>query len=192
MAIPRGGVVLGDIIASKLRCNLDVIFSKKIGAPSNKEFAIGAVMPDGSFFLNKLSVDMLGISQNYIQKEIEGKKNEMERRLKEIRGSNDYDDELEGKIVILVDDGIATGATIIAAAQWIKEKKHSCRKLIVAVPVSPRRDETLDKLNQIADKVIVLYTPIEFGSIGQFFREFDQVSDEEVKTIMDRYSHNHQ
>jgi putative phosphoribosyl transferase len=94
--------------------------------------------------------------------------------------------------VILVDDGIATGATIIAAAQWIKEEKHSCRKLIVAVPLAPRRDETLDKLNQIADKVIVLYTPIEFGSIGQFYREFDQISDEEVKTIMDRYSHNHQ
>jgi putative phosphoribosyl transferase len=86
LTIPRGGVVLGDIIASNLRCNLDVIFSKKIGAPSNKEFAIGAVMPDGSFFLNELRFDMLGISQNYIQKEIEGKKKEMERRLKEIRG----------------------------------------------------------------------------------------------------------
>jgi putative phosphoribosyl transferase len=187
LAIPRGGVVLGDVIASKFHCNLDIVVSKKIGAESNKEFAIGAVMPGGSYFINKHSVDMLGISQNYIQSEVEIQKKEIERRLKEFRGSTTYANELEGKIVILVDDGIATGSTIIAAAQWIKEEKHECKKLIVSVPVAPAKDETKDKLNQIADKVIILYTPIEFSAVGQFYKQFDQVSDDEVKTIMNRY-----
>src|SRR6185437_1552967 len=92
-----------------------------------------------------------------------------------------------GKIVILVDDGIATGSTIIAASQWLKEGKYSCKKLIVAVPVAPGTDETIDKLNQIADKVIILYTPAEFSAVGQFYKQFDQVTDYEVKTIMNRY-----
>ncbi|MBA3750481.1 MAG: phosphoribosyltransferase, partial [Nitrosopumilus sp.] len=82
-------------------------------------------------------------------------------------------------------------ATIIAAARWIQEEKHECKKLIVAVPVAPSRDETIDKLNQIADKVIILYTPLEFSAVGQFYKQFDQVSDDQVKTIMRRYSHNY-
>ncbi len=187
LAIPRGGVVLGDIIASEFRCNLDIVVSKKIGAPFNKELAIGAVMPDGSYFINERIVNMLDISVNYIHNEVEFQKMEIERRLKEFRGSTGYD-KLSGKIVILVDDGIATGATIIAASQWLKEGKYNCKKLIVAVPVAPDTDETIDKLNQIADKVIILYTPKELSAVGQFYKQFDQVTDNEVKTIMNRYT----
>lgn len=187
LAIPRGGVVLGDIIASEFHCNLDIVVSRKIGAPFNKEFAIGAVMPGGSYFINEHIVGRFDISKNYIQNEVEIQKKEIERRLIKFRGNTMYDDKLSGKIVILVDDGIATGATIIAASQWIKEEKHKCRKLIVAVPVAPGIGETIDKLNQIADKVIILYTPVEFSAVGQFYEQFDQVSDEEVKIIMSRY-----
>ena len=157
MAIPRGGVEIGDIIASYFHCTLDVVISRKIGAPSNQEFAIGAVMPGGSYFINQHIVNVLNISDNYIQNEVENQKKEIERRLKEFRGNTSYYDKLKGKIVILVDDGIATGATIIAAAQWIKEdNKYNCKKLIVAVPVAPANEDTVIKLNQIADKVIIL------------------------------------
>ena len=166
LAIPRGGVEIGDIIASQLHCNLDIVISRKIGAQSNKELAIGAVMPGGRYFLNQWIVDVLKISDSYIQKEVENQKKEVERRLKEFRGSTYYEDELKGKIVILVDDGIATGSTIIAAAQWIKkeeEENRNCKKLIIAVPVAPAtKSDTIDKLNQIADKVIILYSPTEF------------------------------
>jgi putative phosphoribosyl transferase len=189
VAVPRGGVEIGDIIASYFHCTLDVVISRKIGAPSNQEFAIGAVMPGGSYFINQHVVNVLKISDNYIQNEVENQKKEIERRLKEFRGSTSYYDKLKGKIVILVDDGIATGATIIAAAQWIKgENKHYCKKLIVAVPVAPANEDTVIKLNQIADKVIILYMPEEFSAVGQFYEQFDQVSDKDVKTIMNKYN----
>jgi putative phosphoribosyl transferase len=190
LAIPRGGVEIGDIIASELHCNLDIVISRKIGAQSNKELAIGAVMPGGSYFLNQWIVDVLKISDSYIQNEVENQKKEVERRLKEFRGSTNYDDVLKRKIVILVDDGIATGSTIIAAAQWIKKEgeNRNFKKLIVAVPVAPdTKSDTVDKLNQIADKVIILYSPTEFSAVGQFYKQFDQVSDKEVKTIMNKY-----
>jgi putative phosphoribosyl transferase len=188
VAIPRGGVVIGDIIASELHCNLDIVISRKIGAQSNKELAIGAVMPGGSYFLNQWIVDVLKISDSYIQNEVENQKKEIERRLKEFRGNTSYYDTLKGKIVILVDDGIATGATIIAAAQWIKEEnKYNCKKLIVAVPVAPANEDTVIRLNQIADKVIILYMPKEFSAVGQFYKQFDQVSDKDVKSIMNKY-----
>jgi len=184
LAIPRGGIILGDVIASKFHCKLDMVISKKIGAPFNKELAIGAVMPDGFYIINKKIVDMLNISQKYVQDEVQIQEKEIERRLKEFRGSSTYENELEGKIVILVDDGIATGATIIAAARWLNEGKQKCKKLIIAVPVAPAGDETIAKINQLADKVIILYTPSEFTAVGQFYKKFDQVSDEEVKAIM--------
>ena len=188
LAIPRGGIILGDIIASNLHCTIDIVVSRKIGAPSNKELAIGAVMPDGIYFINKHTVRILDVSQSYIQSEVEVQKKEIERRLKEFRGNTLYDNTLKEKIVILVDDGIATGATILAAARWIKERKNKCKKLIVAVPVAPAKSETVDMLNHIADKVIILYMPEEFYAVGQFYKKFDQISDNEVKTILDKYS----
>jgi predicted phosphoribosyltransferase len=186
VAIPRGGVVIGDVIASELGAKLDLVVSRKIGAPSNSELAIGAVMPDGSYFLNEVA-DMINASQDYIESQVNKEINEIDRRLIDFRGSRNYDNELEGKLVVLVDDGIATGATVLASAKWIKEK-HSCKKLIIAVPVAPR--EILEDLNNIADKVIVLYTPEPFGAVGRFYQDFNQVSDEEVKEIMKKYGYN--
>jgi predicted phosphoribosyltransferase len=187
LAIPRGGIVLGDIIASYLNCCIDIVVSRKIGAPSNKELAIGAVMPDGIYFLNRHLVNILNVSENYIQSEVKVQKKEIERRLMEFRGSTNYENMLKDKIVILVDDGIATGSTILAAARWIKEGKFECKKLIVAVPVAPAKDDTIEKLNKLTDKVIILDMPEEFHAVGQFYKVFDQVTDEEVQTIMARY-----
>src|SRR5918993_1398889 len=189
MAIPRGGVFIGDIIASELNMDMDIIISKKIGAENNPELAIGAIMADGSYILNEDIVNRINISDEYIHTQIELQKKEIERRLIEFKGKKEYHNNLKDKVIILVDDGIATGATIMAAVKWIKEKQH-CKRLIVAVPVAPAESNILDKLNQIADKVIVIFTPYDFAAVGQFYEHFDQVSDKEVKEIMNKYGFN--
>lgn len=183
VAVPRGGVVIGNIIASQLGAKLDLVVSRKIGAPFNPELAIGAVMPDGSYFLNDVA-EMMNVSQDYIESQIEKEVKEIDRRLIEFRGNREYYNKLEDKIVVLVDDGIATGATILASAKWIKDK-HNCKQLIIAVPLAPR--EILEDLNRAADKLIVLYTPEPFGAVGRFYHDFNQVSDDEVKEMMKKY-----
>jgi putative phosphoribosyl transferase len=183
VAIPRGGIIIGNIIAKELRTKLDLVVTRKIGAPFNPELAIGAVMPDGSYFLNDVA-EMINISQNYIESQIRKEVKEIERRLIEFRGRKEYDNKLEDKIVVLVDDGIATGATILASAKWIKEK-HNCKQLVIAVPLAPR--EILEDLNRAADKVMVLYTPEPFGAVGRFYHDFNQVSDDEVKEMLKKY-----
>ena len=183
LAIPRGGIILGDIIAKYFQCNLDVVISRKIRAEFNEEFAIGAMMPDGSYFLNEEITKLFNISQTYLKKEIDFQKKEIKRRLVEFRGDVSYHDQFEGKVVILVDDGIATGSTIIASAQWVKNNCN-CKQLFIAVPVAPARDETVNKLAKIADNVVILHMEEVFSAVGQFYRYFDQVSDETVKKIM--------
>jgi putative phosphoribosyl transferase len=189
LAIPRGGVVVGDVIASMLGVKLDIIVSRKIGAPDNPELAIGAVMPDGSYSLNRDIVDMLNVPRSYITEQANIQKKEIERRLRtfKVEDSDYYNNDFEGKTVVLVDDGIATGATILSAAHWLRTKHNCCKMLIIAVPVAP--PDVIDKINELSDKVIVLYTPEIFGSVGRFYRNFEQVSDAEVREIMIRHKH---
>jgi len=189
LSIPRGGVVIGDVVADKLDAKLDVVVSRKIGAPVDPEVAIGAVMPDGTYFLNEDIILTLNVPQNYIDTQVNEQLKEIERRLISFRGSKEYDQELKGKSVVLVDDGIATGATMLSAAQWLKTKQN-CQELIIAVPVAPR--DTVDRLKQIVgnnDKVIVLYSPESFTAVGQFYADFGQVSDSQVKKIMKKYGY---
>ncbi len=189
LSIPRGGVVIGDIIADKLNTKLDVVVSRKIGAPIDPEVAIGAVLPDGSYFLNDDIMQTLNVPQNYIDAQVNVQLREIERRLMSFRGDKEYDNELKGKTVVLVDDGIATGATMLSAAQWLKTKQN-CEELIIAVPVAPH--DTVDRLKQVVgnnDKLIVLYSPEPFIAIGQFYEDFGQVSDGEVKKIMKRHGY---
>ena len=183
LAIPRGGVVIGGVIASILNCKLDIIVSRKVGAPDNEELAIGAVMHDGSYFPNIEIAKTLNISENFINKEIMQQRKEIEHRLMKFRGSKKYD--LAGKTIVLVDDGIATGATMFVAAQWIR--KQNPKKLIIAIPVGPL--ESISKLNKIADKIVVLQSPPVFNAVGEFYEIFDQISDEEVQKIMSKYGY---
>ena len=187
LAVPRDGIIIGDIVASELVARLDVVVSRKIGAPNNPELAIGAVMPDGGYFLNQEIVDMLNVSQEYIYIQASTQIKEIDRRLLSYRGSKEYDNEYQDKIIVLVDDGIATGATILASASWIKNKQR-CRKLLIAVPVAPR--SILKNLNEVADDVIVLYTPEDFMAVGDFYQNFAQIEDDEVKGIMKRHGYN--
>ncbi|HEX6067444.1 MAG TPA: phosphoribosyltransferase family protein [Nitrososphaera sp.] len=181
LAIPRGGVVTGDEMAVRLGADLDVVVSKKIGAPGNPELAIGAVMHDGSFFPNADIITALGVDEDYIKQQISEKMKEIERRLGRFRGGREY--RLEGRTVVLVDDGIATGATVFAAINWLKEQK--LKKLIVAIPVGPA--DTIQRLKQIVSDVVVLRAPVVFMAVGAFYEDFKQVSDDEVVAIMSRY-----
>ncbi len=190
LAVPRGGVVIGDVVADKLNAKLDIIVSRKIGAPYNQEFAISAVMPDGTYLLDNDSVLALNVPKSYIESQVNFKVKEIEHRLMSYRGSKEYDAELKEKMVVLVDDGVATGATILSAAQWLKTKQN-CQDITIAVPVGP--EDTTSKLRQIVghiDKAIVLYSPEPFIAIGRFYQNFDQVSDDEVKRIMRKHGYN--
>jgi predicted phosphoribosyltransferase len=181
LAIPRGGVITGAIIAESLGISLDLVIAKKVGFPSNPEFAIGAVMHDGSFIPNEdidVSTDVL---RHYILDKVSDLKKEINRRLIMFRGNKKYD--LQGKTAILVDDGIATGATMLAAIKWLKTQR--LEKLILAVPVGPA--DTIEKMRDIVDEVLVLYAPTMFNAVGSFYKDFRQVSDDEVIDIMKKH-----
>ena len=184
LAIPRGGIIVADAVASFLDCKLDIIVSRKIGAPFNSELAIGAVLHDGSYFPNSEVVKMLQIPQSYIDSEKAEQMKEIQRRLISYRGSVHYD--FVGKTVVLVDDGLATGATMVVAALWVKKQKP--KNIIIAVPVGSR--ETVQKLVEIVDEVVVLSIPDFFNAVGQFYKNFDQVDDKEVQEIMRKYGYN--
>lgn len=183
LAIPRGGVVIADAIATALGCKLDIIVSRKIGSPHNPELAIGAVMHDGSYFPNTEVVRMLQVPQSYIDLEKSIQMKEIERRLINYRGSTQYD--LMDKTIIIVDDGIATGATILVATLWVKKQKP--KKVIVAVPVGSK--DSIQKLREIADEAIALYVPDFFNAVGEFYKDFEQVEDETVLGIMRKYGY---
>jgi predicted phosphoribosyltransferase len=180
LAIPRGGVVTGDVIAKILGLSLDIIVSRKVGAPHNPELAIGAVAHDGSFFPNSELIDALGIPKNYLDEKITEQMEEIEHRLVKFRGRTDYD--LKNRTVVLVDDGIATGATVFVALEWIK--KQNPKRVIVAIPVGPR--DTIERLSKMAE-VVVLDAPEAFGAVGEFYQSFDQVEDYQVAEIMSSY-----
>jgi predicted phosphoribosyltransferase len=183
LAIPRGGMITGDVIASALGLDLDIIVSRKIGAPDNPELAIGAVMHDGRFYANADIINILQIPDEYVKESLAIQMKEIQRRLWLFRRSQEYN--LSDKTIILVDDGIATGASIFVTIKWIKEQ--SPKSIIVAVPVAPR--DAIRKLEDMigVDQVVVSETPEPFGSVGAYYEDFSQVTDDEVLRIMSKY-----
>lgn len=179
LAIPRGGVVVGYEIAKVINLPLDVIIPRKIGAPDNPELAIGAVAEDGRAILDNHLIAYLGVSKEYIKEETERQKKEIERRLKLYRQNTSYPN-LKGLDVIVVDDGIATGSTMKAALASVKNR--GAASVTVAVPVGP--PSTIEELNEIADRVVCLYTPEYFQAIGEFYSNFSQTEDEEVIKLL--------
>jgi putative phosphoribosyl transferase len=178
LALPRGGLPIGLEIAMMLGCDLDVFASKKIGAPDQPELAIGAVTSDGVVVVDERMKDYLDISQEYLDEEIEfliKKTKEQEstlRRLVNIKSEL----ELKGRDVILVDDGVATGLTAVAAAQSLRQR--GARQLIFATPVASY--QAYKTLCDEYDLVLSLEIPAEFKSVGQFYKDFSQVEDLEV------------
>ena len=179
LAIPRGGVVVGYVIAKELNLPLDVIIPRKIGAPDNPELAIGAVAEDGTAILNDNLITYIGVSREYIKEERERQKHEIERRLKLYRQDASYPN-LKCLDVIVVDDGIATGSTMKAALASVKNR--GAASVTVAVPVGT--PSTIKELKIIADRVVCPYTFEFFQAIGQFYTDFSQTPDEEVIKLL--------
>ena len=190
LGIPRGGVIIADAIARKLHCEFGILMTRKLRAPHNEEVAIGAVMEDGTTYLNEVIVKELGVSHEYIEKEKTLQLEDIKRRVSLYYGSSaseNYDINRD-KIVILADDGAATGATVIAATRWIRATKKPA-KLIVAIPVAPK--DTMDLLKREAmDHIEVIAAPStsQFRSVGQYYQSFEPVSDNEVIKIIQKNS----
>ncbi|HEX7456318.1 MAG TPA: phosphoribosyltransferase family protein [Candidatus Nanoarchaeia archaeon] len=182
LAVPRGGVVVAAEIAKAFSCPLEVIITRKLGAPGNPELAIGATTSKGGIVLDRDLIDKLGITQDYVHSEHVKQLAEARRREKLYVKGKQLD--LDGKTVILVDDGIATGATIEAAIYAVREGRPA--KIILAVPVAP--PQTVGRLKDLVDDFIVLATPEPFWAIGEFYSYFPQVSDEEVIKLLKKTS----
>lgn len=179
LAIPRGGLIVGKHLSQKLNCPLDIIVTKKIGAPNNPELAIGAVGSMGEVIINEELASQVGADKQYLKKEIADCQGEVKRRIKEYRGEKPFPS-LKDKLVIITDDGVATGATMEAAVEVVRQQEP--KKLLVAVPVITQ--DSLKKLLAKADEVVYLEAPRLFFAVGQFYQEFGQVSDQTVKELL--------
>ena len=196
LGIPRGGVVTAYAVAKTLKVPLDVIVTRKIGAPNQPELAIGAVGPEGVVILDNKLIEELGVEDKWLKKEIRAQRLEVSRRMKKFRvGLSDLKLTakrqasliLKLKTVVLVDDGIATGATVEAGIKYLTLRQAQGggpKKIILAVPVAPK--DTAERFRNLVDKVIVLETPPNFYAVGQFYQDFPQVTDEEVVQLLQK------
>ncbi len=174
LAIPRGGVPIGFYLAKHLNFSFDLLMVKKLGHPYNEEYAIGAVGLEDSFV-----EEIEGIPDGYIEMETQKIHQQLEEGYKKFMGQK-QPVELGGKMVIVVDDGVATGRTILATLKMLR-RKHP-KRLVVAVPVASR--EAAKRISREVDDFICLYTPFPFFGVGKFYRDFAQTTDEEVVSMM--------
>jgi putative phosphoribosyl transferase len=180
IGIARGGIIVAAPIAEKLIANLDIIAARRLRSPHNSENAIGAIMHDGSVYLEKSILETQhDISREYIDMKKLDKKKEMEHRLSLYRPhARDY--KIRGRTVILVDDGIATGATVIVAARWIR--KQQPKRFIIAASVAPK--QVVRRLENEADEIEIIRNPSNFKALEQFYHEFHAVSDDQIMKII--------
>lgn len=181
LAIPRGGAVVGVEVARELKAPLDIWLAHKIGAPGNPEFAIGSVSVNGELTLDRATVAELGIAPEYVEEEAARQGRELARRMTAYRGHAEPVG-VRGKAVILVDDGVATGATALSALGSLRRAGAAAR--ILAAPVAPL--DVMPTLTAATDAVVILHASEAFMSVGQFYSSFEQVTDEEVVQLMSR------
>jgi putative phosphoribosyl transferase len=179
LGIPRGGVPVAFQVASELEAPLDVFVVRKLGVPSHEELAFGAIATGGVRVLDKQIVEEVGISDSEIERITARQRQELNRRESVYRGGRPPLN-LKGKTVILVDDGIATGASTLAAITALRELKPE--RIVLAAPVAPA--STCRRLRRVVDDLVCLHTPEAFFAIGQFYEDFSQVSDEEVTSLL--------
>ena len=177
LAIPRGGLPVASVVAKSLKAPLDVALIKKLGHPHNREYAIGAVSMN-----NVVLSDSLGISQAYIKEETERIRTLLKKRYDQYY-KNQSPKDLKGKSVIVIDDGIATGNTLMATIELVR--KQDPAKVVVAVPVAPMTSLYKFEDSPLVDEVVCLSTPFNFHAVGQFYERFTQVSDEEAIEILE-------
>jgi putative phosphoribosyl transferase len=182
LALPRGGVPVAYEVANALGAPLDVFVVRKLGVPGHRELAMGAIASGGVIVLDEYLVRALGIPEDAIRQVIANELHELERREQAYRDGREPP-QLEGKTVILVDDGLATGATMRAAAQAVRQ--HAAPKeIVVAVPVAAR--ETCEQLRDDVDEVVCAVTPAPFRAVGLWYEDFSQTSDDEVRALLAR------
>ena len=181
LGLPRGGVVVAYEVAKSLKLPLDIVITRKIGAPDNPELAIAAIDETGEGVYNEPLVQYTDATNEYLMAKIEEEKEEIRRR-KELYRKNKPPLDLRHKVAIIVDDGIATGYTVSAAARFCRSEGAS--KIVIAVPVVAF--DSLSILKDLAEDVIYLDAPENFGSVGQFYERFGQVTDEEVIKFLNR------
>lgn len=179
IGLPRGGVPIAYEVARSLGAPLDIVCPRKVGAPMNKEYAIGAITETGEGIFDQNAIAGLQISKDYIVEEVKRQQAEARHRLDVYRAGLPPRD-LKGRTVVIVDDGLATGSTMKAAIQSVKAEGAS--EIIVAVPVAPR--DTLEEIATMVDDVVCLYVPYEFHAVGEFYQDFRSTEDEEVVELM--------
>ncbi len=179
LALPRGGVVTGVEIANRLKAPLDVLIVRKIGHPGQPELAVGAISETGSIVYNEDVVASAGVTREYLRGEAARQREETARRQRLYRGGQKLVN-LRGKTIILVDDGVATGATMKAAVETLKRQQVG--KLVVAVPVAP--PETAAELQKMVDVFVCLAMPEDFFSVGSYYEDFMQVTDADVTMFL--------
>ena len=177
LGIPRGGVEVAFNIAKTLKVPLNIIVTKKIGHPFESEFAIGAVSPGRHYSINKEYQTEAG--EEYIKNTVKELTKEINRRYKEY--TNGKLPKLQDKIVILVDDGLATGFTMLSAVEYAKSQNS--KKVIAAIPVAAQ--DSYEKVKAAADEVVCLQVPVFFAAVGSFYRDFTQLEDKEVKFYLE-------
>lgn len=181
LAIPRGGLPVGRVVADALGIPLDIIAARKIGAPGNPELAIGAVAADGSVWLNDRLIDQIGVDDEYIEEGIDRERENARAKVDRYRGDHPTP-ELSGKRVLIVDDGVATGATTTACIR--QARNAGADRVILGVPVGP--PDSIDRLRSEVDEMVCVETPPHFGAVGQFYESFIQVTDEEAIEYLDQ------
>jgi putative phosphoribosyl transferase len=181
LALPRGGVPVAFEIAQALRVPLDIFLVRKLGVPGHEELAMGAISTAGVRVLNEDTVDYLRIPEHIIDSIAAEELKELKRRERAYRGNRPEPD-VKGKTVILIDDGLATGSTIRAAAQALRQQRPA--RIIVAVPVSA--PETCDEYRIGVDEIICAVTPEPFLGVGMWYLDFSQTTDEEVRDLLER------
>ena len=180
--VPRGGVILAyTIYQDKVANYFDIVIPRKLGAPNNKELGIGAIMDKDTVYLNEYVVKALRVPEDYIETEKITQVREIDRRTLLYR-PNQEEYNIENKTIILVDDGAATGSTLVVSARWIRKKKP--KKIIIAVPVAP--NETVELLKNEVDEVVTILIPptSNFTSVAQFYDNFEEITDDKVVKIM--------
>jgi predicted phosphoribosyltransferase len=178
LGLPRGGVPVAYEVALGLRLPLDILVVRKLGAPGMEELAMGAIASGGIVVSNPSVVEQSGVSREVMDAAVEQQKTEIERRERVYRGGLPALP-VEGRAVILVDDGMATGASMLAAVRALRPR---VRRIIVAVPVAP--ESTYETLRSEVDQIICMTMPKSFFAVGQFYRNFDQTTDDEVRTLL--------
>jgi putative phosphoribosyl transferase len=179
LGVPRGGVAVAAPVASGIGAGLDVVVVRKVGAPRNPELGIGAVGAWGAPWLDERLISTLDVPRTFLEREVETQRDEAKRRVEAYRGTADAPS-ISGRDVLVIDDGIATGGTVTAAAQLLREQ--GAGRLILAVPVAPA--EAVERLRASYDEVIASYTPEPYMAVGQWYTDFHQVSDGEVRALL--------